>query len=771
LTIQEKTYGPDHPNVALALNNLAYALSGMGRKKEAEQLYRRSLAIREKSLGPDHIDVAVSLDNLAILLGDDDRYAEAEPLARRSLRVREGALGERHPLIADSLNNLAVILDNTGRPLEAEPLLKRALEIRTSALGERHPDVANSLHNLASHYADRQSWRQAYDTFNRAASILVSRRAVTFGGEATAEARIHDDASPFRAMIRAAYKLAEDSDRQTSDTLRSRAFESAQWVGDDQAANAIAGMSARVAAGSGDLSALVRERQDLSEQASALDRTLIAAASQGVHERNLETEKTLQIQASNIANRMTELDRAIAAQFPGYSTLVTKNPVPDAVAQSLLRPNEALILFAPTAHLTVVWTITRSEVRWHAAPMEAKVLAEKVATLRCGLDAAAWDRSTKCAEKLGRAGVPSPSEPLPFDVATAYELYQALLGPVEKAIEGKELILVPSGPLATLPFHVLLTAMPTTTANAIDFAKAPWLAKRYATTVLPSVSSLKALREVAAKSNANRQFIGFGNPLLDGDRTDAMDVKRAKQARSLQTCDSTPDIRTSLLTQRGSRSILAFASGAADIAQLEGQSPLPETAIELCSVAKIFGSEGVELHLGASATETEIKSLSESGRLAEFRIVHFATHGALSGQIQGSTEPGLILTPPAVGTPTDDGYLSASEISGLKLDADWVVLSACNTAGGETSGAETFSGLARAFFFAGTRALLVSHWAVDSDATVKLITGTMTALTDLKIGRAEALRRAMVSLIERGTAASSHPSVWAPFVVVGESTR
>src|SRR5262249_572463 len=302
----------------------------------------------------------------------------------------------------------------------------QALEIRTSTLGKFHPDVAESLHNLASHYADRGDWRQAYDLFNRATSILINRRAETFGGEAAAEVRIHDDSSPFFAAIPAAYKLAEGSDRSTSDILGSRAFESAQWVSDDRAASAIAGMSARIAAGGGDLSALVRERQDLNEQALALDRTLIAAASQDIHARNLEAEKTLQAQASNIVNRVNELDRLIAVQFPGYSTLVAKNPLPTTVVQGLLQPNEALILFAPTAHLTVVWTITRSEVRWHAAPMEAKALAEKVAILRCGLDAAAWEGSTRCADKLGLVGVSSPSKPLPFDIKTAHELYQAL---------------------------------------------------------------------------------------------------------------------------------------------------------------------------------------------------------------------------------------------------------------------------------------------------------------------------------------------------------
>jgi len=136
--------------------------------------------------------------------------------------------------------------------------------------------------------------------------------------------------------------------------------------------------------------------------------------------------------------------------------------------------------------------------------------------------------------------------------------------------------------------------------------------------------------------------------------------------------------------------------------------------------------------LGEKATETIIKDLSASGKLSDVHVVHFATHGLLASEssLVGSSvaEPALILTPPAVPTEADDGLLTASEVAQLKLDADWVVLSACNTAAGETDkpDAQALSGLARAFFYAGARALLVSHWAVDSQATVSLITRPST---------------------------------------------
>jgi CHAT domain-containing protein len=205
------------------------------------------------------------------------------------------------------------------------------------------------------------------------------------------------------------------------------------------------------------------------------------------------------------------------------------------------------------------------------------------------------------------------------------------------------------------------------------------------------------------------------------------------------------------------------------VANLRLQPPLPETADELCAVARDLKADLNDVHLGQRATEREVKALSASGKLADFRIVHFATHGALAGQIPGANEPGLVLSPPAKATEADDGYLAASEIVTLKLDADWVILSACNTAAGAKTGGEALGGLARAFFYAQARALLVSHWEVNSEAAVKLISSAVDTITkDPSVGRSEALRRAMLTLISKGRSEQVHPSYWAPFVVVGE---
>jgi CHAT domain-containing protein len=127
-----------------------------------------------------------------------------------------------------------------------------------------------------------------------------------------------------------------------------------------------------------------------------------------------------------------------------------------------------------------------------------------------------------------------------------------------------------------------------------------------------------------------------------------------------------------------------------------------------------------------------------------------------------------------LGRPPKKGFpkLTASEVAQLDLDADWVVLSACNTAAGEKGDAEALSGLARAFFYAKARALLVSHWYVNSDAAVQLTTKAFAALkADAGIGRAEALRRSMSQLILHGAPEEAHPAIWAPFVLVGEGGR
>ena len=344
---------------------------------------------------------------------------------------------------------------------------------------------------------------------------------------------------------------------------------------------------------------------------------------------------------------------------------------------------------------------------------------------------------------------------------------------MEDLIKDKSLLIVPSGALTQLPFEALVTEKPDEGLPRFEaYKSARWLGQRQAVTVLPSVGSLKALR-TAKGSAATELFAGFGNPLLDG--VDGKD----KSAWAKQTCAKSPAPGRTRIASLTAAFLSIFRGGQVNVEDLRHQPPLPETADELCAVAKTLGVPEARLdsavYLGERATVAQVKALSASGDLARARVVHFATHGLLAGQTamfaKNKAEPALLLTPPAAASEDDNGLLTASEVAQLNLNADWVVMSACNTAAGSNEGAEALSGLARAFFYAGARSLLVSHWEVDSEAAVAITTGAMNAMkAEPKIGRAEALRRSIAALIARG-GRFAHPSVWAPFVLVGNGEQ
>ena len=774
LAIREKALGPEHPDVAAVLNNLAGLYRDQGRLAEAEQLYKRCLAIDEKVRGPDHPDVGASLNNLAVLYQAEGRLAEAEPLLKRSLAIRERALGPNHPDVGNSLNSLAGLYRARGLFAEAESVLERSLTIAEKVLGLDHPDVELSLSNLGWLAYDTSDWARAADHLRRSTSAIKRRAERSLAGDAEGPSKgeAQQRSLEFVGLVKVTHRLAAEG--RGTGSPSAGMFETAQWAQGSEAAASLAQMAARSAKGTPQLAALVRERQDLVSKWRFKDKLLIAAKSEAPGKRNTEAEKALADRLAAINNRLGEIDRRLTNEFPDYAALASPAPVSVEEVQAELGADEALVLFLDTAERkplpeeTFVWVVTRTDMRWVHSDLGTAALTREVTALRCGLDATAWEGGReRCAEALGiRAdSVTRPYHPLPFDHARAHQLYVALFGEVQDLIKGKHLLIVPSGPLTQLPFHVLVTRPPTSS----DHRAAAWLAREHAITVLPAVSSLKALRRVARPSAAPRPMIGVGNPLLDGP--DARSADRARLARAKQHCPETLGRwRVTVTGHRASVARVETRGGLADLAHLKALAPLPETADELCDVAQDVKADAArDIHLGRRATERDVKRLSASGELAQYRMIHFATHGALAGELDSTHEPGLILTPPTTATEEDDGYLSASEVAALKLDADWVVLSACNTAAGAAKNAEALSGLGRAFIYAGARALLVSHWSVDSDATVKLVKGAVREMAhDAKVGRAEALRRSMLALIDKGRAEEAHPAYWAPFVLVGE---
>jgi CHAT domain-containing protein len=256
----------------------------------------------------------------------------------------------------------------------------------------------------------------------------------------------------------------------------------------------------------------------------------------------------------------------------------------------------------------------------------------------------------------------------------------------------------------------------------------------------------------ARKEESTRPMTGFGDPLFNpGPKPSDGQRSTRTAARSLATGAYTD-----------------FWQGAGvDRARLADALPqLPDTADELNAVAKDLGVAASDIHLGEDASETTVKRAP----LADYGIVYFATHGLVAGDVKGVAEPSLVLSIPKVPSEFDDGLLTASEVAQLKLNADWVVLSACNTIAGDKPGAEALSGLARSFFYAGARALLVSHWAVNSEAATRLSISTFDRLkADPKLGRAEALRQAMLAYLnDTSSPRNAYPAFWAPFALIGE---
>jgi CHAT domain-containing protein/tetratricopeptide (TPR) repeat protein len=775
-----RTLGEEHPLTLNAINNLAAAYDFQGRYAEAEPLKKLAFEARERVLGPDHPDTVVSLNNLAALYWQQNRLAEAEPLYVRVVEASGRVLGKDHPLTATAVNNLGMLYKSLGRYEQAGPLLIQALEVRKQALGTEHPTTLISINNLALFYFEQGNWGRAAEYWRVSTEAAVKR--TLRGAQRRSEASAGKKRNEAEQMSSQLAGLAKAVYRSASGDAAPELFGIAQWAQGSEAAEALAQMAVRSAKGDPALGVVVRERQDLLAEWQKLDTLRNSWLAQPPENRVASVEERTRGRLAANDARIAAIDAGLMEKFPAYAAMASPAPLATGEARAALGEDEALVLFFDTPELmttpgeTFVIAVTKTGMRALRSGLGTAELSREVKALRCGLDAEAWG-SPGCAELMGGGYTEADlkaGKPLPFDHDRAHRLYKALFGQVADLIRGKQLLIVPSGPLTQLPFQVLVTARPATAGHkARDGHKdAAWLIRDHAITVLPAVSSLKALRSVARPSAAGEPMTGFGNPLLDGDPEDPAGQDAAERARKLRTCREKPALGRGRRGRHRGVAALEVHGGLASIAHIRVQAALPETAAELCTVGRDLGARAEDIHLGAGATERAVKGLSESGRLAHYRIVHFATHGALAGQVSGASEPGLILTPPEEASELDDGYLTASEIAGLRLDADWVILSACNTAAGRAQGAEALSGLGRAFIYAQARAMLVSHWAVDSAATVKLITGTGRRMTRGKpAGRAEALRRSMLDLIKRGEPHEAHPAFWAPFVLVGEGTR
>ena len=834
LAVHEKQLGPEHPSTLATLVNLGNVMLLQGKFSAAEQVFRRVLAAREKVLGPQHPDTAVSLNNVANALfeqskqeeggatggadaapgrrlrvgvGPARQLPEAEALYRRALAIQERTPDAAGPALAATLNNLAVLLAGRGRFDDALPLHRRAIEIAGRALGPSHPDTATMLTTLAITYDRQGRIAEAESLFGQA--LLIAREsglqrnllvnASSMGYSLARRGRLREALPHYREAVDALEALyaqsrgmAEES-RQAflgqfsylyGEVIRILGVLHAQTpaAGLDREALAVASRSqSRVfsemlrQADVGRLSddpafaAAKAQREALQQEIAGLRLAFlsVAAGDAGGAERKTAFGGRLE-QAQTSLNRSEAL---LWRDYPRYMELTDPRPVSaDDVQQKLLRPGEVLLCLSLLPNQAVVFAVTRERFRMSIAQLPREEIARRVGLIRQPM------------ERIARGDPPTVLRQV--DPALLAGLYRELIEPVADLLAGASRVLVVAdGALYALPLDLLVTAYGAPERARFEALRAasdgsgdqPFLAE-YATltyagaahrfTYLPSLAALVSQRSgPRPAATYARELVAFADPVFGVEAGEAAGY--AAVTRNLLGALATlgPD-------------------GAPRIARLA------ETAQEAREVALIAGEPSLVL-TRRQAQEKRAKS----GVLKDARYVLFATHGFLGadflqgldpgGSADGSSraaarsaalaQPGLALTLTG-DLEGEDGLLSMKEvIEDLRLSAELLVLSACNTVGDAQAAGngEGFAGLTRAFMFAGARRLMVSHWSVESVATQALVTGTFR---ELKAGgdalaALAATRRSLAAtrfVADGRNYSRAHPFFWAPFVMVGD---
>jgi CHAT domain-containing protein/tetratricopeptide (TPR) repeat protein len=749
-------------------------------------LAEKALALAEQAFGSDARETLANVRYLADVHYEQGQYAAAAPLYVRAI---DGAGTEDDVIIINALdrlnsvNNLAVIYKSQGRYAEAEPLFERAVRVSERWMGSDHPDTLKLIKALvADRLSDSGLAPKALEPARALVTAIRARRdAMASPGlvnvQTTRELgnRSLDVFQKFGlANVRAtrergndldAFVLFADSGWARVGSAEDRAaitgetFTALQDAIAGTAGKAVERMAVRLAAERKlpGLGAIVRERQNLDDQSiinADESARIIAEPGEVAFYRRVE----LEAEGQRIQIGMDRLDARLRAEFPDYFTFASKNVLDVSAVQRLLEPDEAILLAVPAPFGTHVMAISRSDMKWQCSEWDRSKIAAAVRRLLwdvggdVGIDAATSARW----EVEGGPGYP-------FDRKTAHALYRQLITPVASVLAGKRHVFIAaSGVLTSLPFGILVTEPPVGMDGDPEALRATkWFADAHALATIPTIQSLQFLREAAVgagRSNVSAAFAGYGDPALSGKSQD-------RGARSGKAVAARAIFRAEL-----SRS----GSGIADVAEIRSLARLPGTATELENIRVALGAPRSSVHVQDQATEGVIRSAD----LSHVRILALATHGLMAGELRGAAEPGLVFTPPAQASDEDDGFLTASEVSTMQLDADWVILSACNTAAGDGSeGAPGLTGLARAFFYAGARNLLVSHWPVRDDVASSLTVDTIKRQqADPKLSRAEALQQAMRAIRNDATHDTAidtwaHPNAWAPFSLIGDAAN
>jgi CHAT domain-containing protein/Tfp pilus assembly protein PilF len=829
LAIRLKALGEGHPDTALSYNNLAVVLRGEGKLAEADAMHRKALAIYLRMRGEDHTDTARSYDNLALVLHDQGKLPEAEAMHRRALAIRLKALGEAHPDTADSHNNLANVLSEQGKLPEAEAMQRKALVIRLKALGEDHPRTALSYNNLAILLDQLGKADEALGAWTSAVNAdELARLQRTKGLESGLRSEDNPDPQPGLASALARAGRGRDA--------------WARW--ERGLARAVLDETVGRAARPLDADERAREADEFGRSQTLDERISRLAGQQRLTEDDEKRLDSLRREASELRRQLLDLQQVLETKYgPLAGKPATLNEI-----QAALRDDTALVGWIDTEYHLMACVVRHSgEPAWVTVPgsgpdgawtKEDEALTGR---LREALAAKGSGGDWKAPAQALATQRLAPVEPHLNGVRRVVVVNSPGLGgvPVEvlfaaRAKAGEQSPVVAYAPSASMMVHLIKTK-PTTgrPATLLALGDPAYAAPKPDTDKAPAPPDHGLfVTKVALNGIADLFGIKAGDVLLEYNGTalksandlhpvsaDAGPKKfplrrwRAGETRTVEVAAGPLGVE---LDKRPAAPVVLAQRAADEVLQVRGESHLrlPGTRREVAAIAGLFPADRVTTLLGEQARESVLQGLARSGKLKDFRFLHFAAHGRNDARSAYHTALILAPDPDRSADPSafdTDGEITAEQIARTwDLDADLVVLSACETALGKQAGGEGFLGFAQPLLAKGARGLVLSLWRVDDKATSLLMArffenllgkrsdlakpmpkaealaeakNWLRSLTEAEVGPALAVldmnrgvNRPLVTAEGSKPAAPSpsgprpfeHPYYWAAFILIGD---
>lgn len=619
-----------------------------------------------------------------------------------------------------------------GDYAKASEVSQALLESSSNLFGPEHPTVAlhKGFHAVALSRLDTQADRSRVRAmFEASLETLTNPKSF--------ESRLRNDFDRFLlGLIFDSYveELLRGGSPAEQDVRKAFSVLSLDQASSVQTAI----QSAAIRAGITDpkLAEIIRVDQDHAQELESLYR-LLATQEEGVRLQDSVIE-SLKSRILELNEKRQQSKREIEQRRPDFAQLMAPRKLQIEDIQKALGSDEAFLFIHPAADRLHTFGISQERFAYKSVALSSKDAADVVKRIRATLDVAGY-------------GLRAPQ----FDAQASSSLYEALITPHLSVLGAKKQLAVSvSGPMAQIPFEVLLES----NWSGKDYAQAPWLAKRFAVSYSASPSAWIATKALAQKRSGELPLLAWGDPAYRTDQS----KKPAGEPVS-----ATSTVRSVAITRNAT--IRDLTAPVIDVVTYENLPPLPETREEVLELAKVLEADPTkDLILGASATRQSVLDTSTSGDLAKRSVVVFATHGLIAGDLPNLNQPALAMA--STPNPKDSPLLTLDDVLSLKLNADWVVLSACNTAAADGRAEEALSGLARGFFYAGSRSLLVTHWSVESQSATLLTTETFKAYkADPSLTRALALNKAMLTVMQNPS--YQHPAFWAPYVLVGEGGR